>query len=323
LSVAGDGGYTIWMSFVTSKPVPIVVALLWAVAAPRATLADQPESPRNFAEKIAPFLQAHCVGCHSGEDAEGGIELDRYRDSANIQTDYERWEKIIRLINEHQMPPSSTHRLLFTLQKHGFVEFDETTQEWQVGIEAFRIGNTYLARTNLVEAARKTLRGLMEDTGETANRGIAAQGDVVFIDQIETHNPIRAFFRPGTRSHMHASGIGKSLLADMPRRDVEKILGLKGQPEFTSKTLTSTKELFTNLEETRKRGWSIDDEERYSGMRCVASNIYNTFGETVAGISVSGPTVRFPDEVIARLGPIVKRAAAEVTNAIGGKVPSK
>jgi len=94
------------MSFVTSLPVPIVVALLWAVAAPGATLADQPESPLNFAEKIAPFLQAHCVGCHSGEDAEGGIELDRYRDSANIQTDYERWEKIIRLINEHQMPPA-------------------------------------------------------------------------------------------------------------------------------------------------------------------------------------------------------------------------
>lgn len=221
------------------------------------------------------------------------------------------------------MPPSSTHRILFTLQKHGFVEFDETTQEWQVGIEAFRIGNTYLARTNLVEASRKILRGLMEDTGETANLGIADKGDVVFIDQIETHNPIRAFFRPGTRSHMHASGIGKSLLADMPHRDVEKTLKLKGQPEFTSKTLTSTKDLFTNLEETRKRGWSIDDEERYSGMRCVASNIYNTFGEAIAGISVSGPTVRFPDEVIAKLGPMVKRAAAEVTNAIGGKIPRK
>ena len=220
-----------------------------------------------------------------------------------------------------EMPPSSTHRILFTLQKHGFVAFDETTQEWQVGIEAFRIGNTYLARTNLVEAARKILRGLMEDTGETANLAIADKGDVVFIDQIETHNPIRAFFRPGTRGHMHASGIGKSLLADMPRRDVGKTMKLKGQPGFTSQTLTTLEELIADLEETRKRGWSIDDEERYSGMRCVASNIYNTFGEAVAGISVSGPTVRFPDEVVAKLGPLVKRAAAKVTNAIGGKVP--
>jgi len=219
------------------------------------------------------------------------------------------------------MPPSSTHRILFTLLNHGLVEFDEETQDWQVGIEAFRIGNTYLERTNLVEAARKSLRRLMEDTGETANLGIADRGDVVFIDQVETHNPIRAFFRPGTRSHMHASGIGKSLLADMPRREVDKILKLKGQPGFTSNTLASTEDLFADLDATRARGWSIDDEERYQGMRCVASNIYNSFSETIAGISVSGPTVRFSDEVVAKLGPVVKRAADRVTRAIGGKAP--
>ena len=217
------------------------------------------------------------------------------------------------------MPPSSTHRILSTLQKRGYVEFDETTQEWMIGIEAFRIGNTYLVRTNLVEAARKTLRQLMEETGETANLGIVDNGDVVFVDQVETHNPIRAFFRPGTRGHMHSSGIGKSLLADMPRRDVEKIIRAKGQPEFTQKTLSSSIDLFNDLDATRKRGWSIDNEERYSGMCCVASNIYNSFGEAIAGISVSGPTVRFPKHVISELGPKVKQAADEVTYVIGGK----
>ncbi len=222
-----------------------------------------------------------------------------------------------------KLPPSSTHRILSTLQKHSFVEFDETTQEWMIGIEAFRVGNTYLVRTNLVEAARKTLRSLMDQTGETANLGIADNGDIVFVDQVEAHNPIRAFFRPGTRGHMHSSGIGKALLADMLRRDVDKIIRAKGQPEFTQKTLTSSEDLFTDLSETRKRGWSIDDEERHSGMRCVASNIYNTFGEAIAGISVSGPTVRFPNHVISELGPKVKRAADEVTHAIGGKHPRR
>jgi IclR family acetate operon transcriptional repressor len=218
-----------------------------------------------------------------------------------------------------EMPVSSTHRILSTLQKHGFVEFDESTQEWMIGIEAFRIGNTYLMRTSLVEAARKTLRRLMEETGETANLGIADSGDVVFVDQVETQNPIRAFFSPGTRGYMHSSGIGKSLLADLPLREVEKIIKLKGQPEFTPKTLTSSEDLHNDLDQTRKRGWSIDDEERYSGMRCVASSIYNTFGEAIAGISISGPTVRFPNDVISELGPMVKRAADEVTSAIGGK----
>jgi IclR family acetate operon transcriptional repressor len=221
------------------------------------------------------------------------------------------------------MPPSSTHRILSTLQKHGFVEFDEATQEWMIGIEAFRIGNTYLIRANLVETARKTLRRLMEETGETANLGIADNGDIVFVDQVETQNPIRAFFRPGTRGHMHSSGIGKSLLADMPRREVEKIIQIKGQPEFTQRTLGSSDSLFDDLGATRKRGWSIDNEERYSGMCCVASNIYNSFGEAIAGISVSGPTVRFPKHVIYELGPKVKQAADEVTNAIGGKLPRR
>jgi len=86
------------------------------------------------------------------------------------------------------MPPSSAHRVLITLQKHGFVEFDETTQEWAIGIEAFRVGNSYLERTNLVEMAQQVMRNLMEDTGETANLAIGSDGQVVFVSQVETHN---------------------------------------------------------------------------------------------------------------------------------------
>lgn len=221
------------------------------------------------------------------------------------------------------MPPSSAHRVLITLQKHGFVEFDESTQEWSIGIEAFRVGSAYLVRTNLVETARKVMRRLMEETGETANLAIADDGDVVFVGQIESHNPIRAFFRPGTRGHMHASGIGKALLADLSRSDVESILQKKGLPEFTPKTLTSPGSLFADLERTTERGWSLDDEERYTGMRCVAATVYNAFGEATAGLSVSGPTVRFTDQVISEIGPKVKRAADEVTKMIGGAIPGR
>jgi len=216
------------------------------------------------------------------------------------------------------MPPSSAHRVLATLQKHRLVQFDASSQEWMIGIEAFRIGSAYLVRTNLVEASRQTIRKLMETTGETANIAIADDGDVVFVSQVETHNPIRAFFRVGTRNHMHTSGIGKALMADMERGDVERILQQKGLPQFTAKTLTSPQSLFDDLEAIRKRGWSLDDEERHSGMRCVAASIYNALGEPVAGVSVSGPMVRLTDQVISELGPVVKRAADEITVLIGG-----
>jgi mono/diheme cytochrome c family protein len=63
-------------------------------------------SEGNFADHVAPFLSMHCVACHGGDEAEGGVELDQFGDSANVQQNYELWEKISRLVNEHQMPPA-------------------------------------------------------------------------------------------------------------------------------------------------------------------------------------------------------------------------
>lgn len=219
------------------------------------------------------------------------------------------------------MPPPTAHRILLTLETHGFVQFDADSQRWSIGIEAFRVGSTYLGGTNLIECSMGVLRTLMEKTDETANLAIADQGDVVFISQVETHNPIRAFFRPGTRGYMHASGIGKALLAGMKRKEVEKILEKRGCPSFTDKTLTTPSALFDDLAAIRERGWSLDDEERYLGMRCIAACVYNSFGESVAGISVSGPTARFSDEAVAEIAPMVMKAAGDVTRLIGGKSP--
>lgn len=228
---------------------------------------------------------------------------------------------LTELAKKVDMPPSSVHRLLSTLQKHEFAEFDTASQDWMVGVEAFRIGNSFVARTNLIEAARGTMQNLMHDTGETANLGIVNDGNVIFVNQIETNHPIRAFFAPGTRSHMHSSGIGKALLADFSKDEVEKILTEKGQPNFTAKTITTQQAMFAELETIKRLGWSLDDEERYDGMRCVAATIYNSHAEPIAGVSVSGPSLRFSDARIAELGPKVALAADEVTRLIGGKKP--
>ncbi len=217
------------------------------------------------------------------------------------------------------LPASSVYRLLTTLQRLKFAEYNEETHEWAVGIESFRVGNAYLERTNLMEISRNVMRDLMESTGETANLAITDGGDVVFISEVESPNPIRAFFRPGTRGYMHASGIGKALLAHMYRSEVERILQSKGCPKLTEKTLTTPSELFGNLVTTRERGWAFDDEESCEGMRCIASCIFSSYGEAIAGISVSGPTVRFPDPMIPAIGPQVREAALQITSLIGGK----
>lgn len=220
------------------------------------------------------------------------------------------------------LPAATAYRLLSTLQRLEFVSFNEATQQWAVGIEAFTVGSSYFNRANLVEASREVMRKLMNDTGETANLAILTDaGYVTFLTQIESVHPIRAFHLPGTRGHAHSSGIGKALLAEFSREQVEAVLQKTGLKEFTPKTLTQPRALFDDLQTIYRRGWSVDDEERHLGMRCIGAAIHNTRGEAIAGVSISGPTARFPDEALAVLGPKVRQAALEITRLIGGQVP--
>lgn len=220
------------------------------------------------------------------------------------------------------MAPSTAHRLLTTLESRGFVQMLTASGEWVVGVEAFRTGTAFLRRVKPADMGRTVMRDLMETCGETVNLGIPEDDVVVFISQVETHEAIRAFFRPGTRSLMHASGIGKSLLAQLPEDRVKRILQRTGLPKFTPHTLIDPKRLAADLAGVRRRGWAIDNEERTPGMRCVAAPIFNEFREAVAGISVSGPSVRMTDERLGELGPQVVRAADKITQSIGGQRPS-
>ena len=174
----------------------------------------------------------------------------------------------------------------------------------------------------MVERARPVLRKLMEVTGETANLGVEKEGSVLFLSQVETHANIRAFFPPGTLSPMHASGIGKALLAEMDDERLARLLASKGLASFTPHTITESEALIADLAEIRTRGFAVDDEERNEGMRCIAAAVFDMNGEAIAGLSVSGPTSRVAREEIDRLGHPVIEAARDLTLAIGG-VPTR
>ncbi|MBN2630234.1 MAG: IclR family transcriptional regulator [Rhodobacteraceae bacterium] len=216
---------------------------------------------------------------------------------------------------------ATVFRALITLQGHDMVEAEEGGQLWHVGPGAFRVGNAFLRRTKVVERARQPMDALMRDTGETANLGIEAGDEVLFLSQVETHEVIRAFFPPGTKAPMHVSGIGKALLAWYPPHRVQRIIAAKGLERFTSFSHTSEVALVRDLARTRERGYAIDDQERATGMRCVAAPIFNSHGEPVAGLSVSGPAFRVGLSDADRIGALVRTAANQVTEATGGVQP--
>jgi IclR family acetate operon transcriptional repressor len=217
------------------------------------------------------------------------------------------------------IPTATTHRILTTLQKRDFVRFDEERQDWTIGIEAYRTGVAYLKRTNLSDAGRPVMRRLMEQTGETANLAVPDGAEVVFIGQVETGNPIRAFFPPGSRTPMHASGTGKAILAALSEERRLALLKGAGLQGFTENTHVTPRALFDDLEQTATRGWSFDRNERYEGMSCIGAAIFNDRGEPCAGVSISGPSSRFSDARLPEFGRAVAQAAAQITHLIAGQ----
>ena len=220
------------------------------------------------------------------------------------------------------MAPSSAHRILATLKAAGFVQCDEARGGYLIGVKAFKIGSAFLRNRKLVDVGRPVMRQLMTDSGETTNLGIENDGSVVFVSQLESHHAIRAFHRPGARGPLHASSIGKAILAWLPEAEVIKILHRVGLPKLTERTIVDPQALLAELALTRRRGWAIDDEERAQGLRCAGAPVFNEHAEVIGALSVSGPTIRMADERLGELGPLVKRAAAELTDRVGGVPPA-
>ncbi|MGY9050243.1 MAG: HTH-type transcriptional regulator BhcR [Rhodobacterales bacterium] len=245
--------------------------------------------------------------------------LDRAMEVLERLSEMTKGATLSQLAGDLGQSPASVYRVLFTLEARGIVDFDGGPQTWHIGAGAFLIGSRFLRRTSLIERALPVLRALMEATGETANLGVQQAGQVLFLSQVETHATIRAFFPPGTVSPMHASGIGKALLAQRGAGQVARILDEHGLARFTEFTFVTRDALLADLAETRARGYAVDGEEKNIGMRCVAAPIFDMHGEAVAGISVSGPSSRIPIEAIPAFGAQVIAAALQVTQGIGGR----
>ena len=218
--------------------------------------------------------------------------------------------------------PATMHRVLSTLQARDLVEMDGQSQTWHIGAAAYRIGSAFLHRSGVVERSRPAMRRLMEQTGETSNLGIEMNGSVMFIGQVETNETIRAFFPPGTISPMHASGIGKALLSRYSDEQFTRLFAGRDLEGFTGKTVTEPEALRQDLRQARARGWAFDDEEKATGMRCVAAPILNIYGEAIAGISVSGPTSRMSEDRIEQIAARVCAAAEEVSRGLGAPPPA-
>lgn len=219
------------------------------------------------------------------------------------------------------LPPSTTHRLLTTLEAERFVRPDPQAGVWRIGVSAFFVGSAFARNRDKLSLARPYLRRLMEMSGETANLFVESDGEAICIGQIESRHAMRAITGVGGRVSMHSSGAGKALLAAMEPAYRDRILNSLDLSRETQRTITDRARLKRELDETLRRGYAVDDEEHALGLRCIAAPVFDEFGWATAAVSISGPSARIPSERLAALGGMVAQATLEVTREFGGMAP--
>jgi DNA-binding IclR family transcriptional regulator len=212
---------------------------------------------------------------------------------------------------------ATTHRLLASLRRRDFVAQDPVTRRYRLGIKLWELGSRATSQVAWVDRAKPFLQELTDQTGETTHLAVLDDGEVLYIDKVETTRSLRMPSQVGRRLPAHCTGVGKALLAHLPHVDVTSIMARRGMPAHTPRTITDLAALEADLKDVRARGYSIDDEEIEEGLRCIAAPVRDHSGRVVAAVSIAGPASRLPDRELARQGAVVLAGARAISTALG------
>jgi IclR family transcriptional regulator, KDG regulon repressor len=212
---------------------------------------------------------------------------------------------------------STAHRLVMALESTRFLERDAVSGKCRLGSRIMQLGLVALARLNLVDVARPSLRHLVDETRETAHVGLLCDAEVVSICSVQSNHTLRSPSTIGTRTPFHCASQGKAILAFSPLERVQTLLQNRVLQSFTANTITSPTEFLEELEATRERGCAVDDEECEIGLRCLAAPIRDGLGEVVGAVSIAGPSFRVSYNRIPALSSAVIAGAARISTALG------
>ena len=240
----------------------------------------------------------------------GGVQsVERALDLLDLLAASPQSLSITELSRRTGLPYATTHRLIATLTKRGYLRQDQPGKGHELGPQVVFAGSQLALR--LGNWLRPHLTQLMEFSGETVNVAVLDNGYINYVAQAEPKNQLRMFTEVGSRVLPHATAVGKILLAGEPRDKVEASLLRLGMPARTKNTITDLGLFLRELEEVSVQGYAVDAEEGEIGMRCVAVAL--RVGGMVMGLSVSGPAGRMDSAAQSRLVPEMHRIAEEIS----------
>ncbi|MEO7598578.1 MAG: IclR family transcriptional regulator, partial [Opitutus sp.] len=199
--------------------------------------------------------------------------------------------KAADLARSLDIPVTTTLRIMTTLHLEGFARKHEG--RYELGPILIQLGNAALAGTEIRELALPILQKLSVKVDETAHLAIPCDERALIVAVQDSPHPLRAASRPGFLAELHCSSTGKVFLSYLYHDRLPEILAEARPEKHTMHTLTALKDLKREVEVTRKRGYSLDNEEFNLGVRCLAVPVFGSDGVVAAAIGITAATVRF------------------------------
>ena len=213
------------------------------------------------------------------------------------------------------IPVTTTMRITATLQIEGLAQ--KADGRYGLGPALIHLGNAALAGTDLRKLALPLLEMLTLQTNETSHLAIPCDERSLIIAVQDSPHPLRAASPAGFLADLHCSATGKIFLSYLYTALLATFGDAEPPHRYTAHTLTGRGDLEREIELTRRRGYSIDDEEFHAGVRCVAAPVFSSSGKVVAAIGVTAATVRIPEKRIPEVAAKVRATAAEASRLLG------
>jgi IclR family KDG regulon transcriptional repressor len=212
---------------------------------------------------------------------------------------------------------STVHRLLTTLVRHGYVAQHPATKRYRLGLTLLTFGHRVVERLDVRRHALRVMRALAEESGEAVHLNVLAGTDALCVDEVVGPNGATLGSNVGVVLPLHSVATGKCFLAWMDEVDRAGLLGRLSFEAITDHTIRDRATLLAELARVRRRGYAVNDEETYPGVRYVAAPIFDAAGEVVAAMSLGAPVIRAAPAGLPRMGAQIVRAADRVSASLG------
>lgn len=213
------------------------------------------------------------------------------------------------------LSPAVARRCLNTLVKLGYVA--QHGRQFLLRPEVLVFGSAYLSSMNIEQVAIPHLQAVRDQTGDSSSMAVRSGADILYVAHVSTRRTIRLGANVGTSFPLHATSLGKVLLAFDDTDAVDAFLAAAKLARFTENTVTDAETLAARLIEVRRQGYDTAKDELDYGIVSVAVPVFGPDRRIVAAINCSTSTTRVSqDELVASRVPLLQDAAREIEGAL-------